>query len=62
MRLNDVLSSLCSYDPRNPDNVIDPEEPDYKPEKCCCDNCFYGRTELALEIVRLRQIIENESK
>jgi hypothetical protein len=23
-------------------------------KNCACDNCFYGRTELALEILRLR--------
>lgn len=62
MRRNDVLSRLCSYDPRDPNNVIDPEEPEYEPEKCSCDNCFYGRTELALEVIRRWQFIENESK
>lgn len=57
MKHNYILSRLCSYDPRNPDNIIDPDdpdEPDYRPEKCSCDNCFYGRTELAEEVLKLR--------
>lgn len=51
------LTSLCHYDRRNPDNVLEPEDEGWFPEsgttgdlgddKCYCDNCFYGRTAMA---------------
>lgn len=51
-----VLESLCYYDSRNPDNVL--EHIDYSEEEyrllegdCLCDNCFYGRTKLASYII-----------
>jgi len=49
--------NLCYYDTRNP--YFHPEIA--KPDKpvCYCDNCFYGRTELANEILNLRN--NNES-
>jgi hypothetical protein len=28
-----------------------------KPKNCYCDNCFYGKTELAEEILRLRRLL-----
>lgn len=54
-----LIQRLCYYDPRNPDydsdNVegIEPMRPG-----CMCDNCFYGRSELADEILKLRKEIE----
>lgn len=56
MEHKEVLMNLCMHDPRNPDNKDDPEFADvYKArEKCYCDNCFYGRTRLALEILRIK--------
>lgn len=56
-----VEPRFCAYDPRNPDYVeayMDPgeERPQYDPkEDCSCDNCFYGRTVLSLELLRLRK-------
>lgn len=53
MERKDIYENLCSYDKRSPD--YDPED-DPKPKSktgCYCDNCFYGRTSLALEILRL---------
>lgn len=50
MERKDIYENLCSYDKRSP--YYDPEN--NKAKKCCwCDNCFYGRTVLALEILRL---------
>lgn len=49
MELEDVLENLCVYDNRNPLKFSDEE----RKEDCYCDNCFYGRTELAEEILKL---------
>ncbi len=52
MTKNDVFSNLCSYDKRNPDCVLDPD--DEIPNNlghCFCDNCFYGRNVLALKLL-----------
>ena len=57
-----VYTKLCSYDRRNPDGVMDygdeqllEDIPDTKSlvTPCYCDNCFYGRTKLALYIINL---------
>ena len=54
MKKADILKNLCSYDERNPGNVLDLMFDVGVPKgKCVCDNCFYGRTELALKIVEL---------
>ncbi len=55
---------LCYYDARNPNNALshlqegEPEENSYQEEGvdfaakgCMCDNCFYGRTKLATQII-----------
>jgi len=65
MNKKEVLESLCYYDKRNPDCSMDDEEiEDHKQsllreskkldynKKCSCDNCFYGRTELANELLK----------
>ena len=63
MELNKILSNLCYYDKRNPNNDL--EYLDYsdaeialKTKNCSCDNCFYNRTQLAEEILRLRKLIK----
>lgn len=52
-----ILVNLCYYDNRNPDNVLDlMEEEDkklFQIEKCYCSNCFYNRTKLANELVKM---------
>ena len=62
--MKEVISSLCSYDTRNPDFIDTGElfgddwiEETRKPyeKDCGCDNCFYGRSRLAVEILRLRK-------
>lgn len=56
MEKEKILENLCYYDSRNPDCTLDEDEikerKTRKP-KCSCDNCFYGRTELAEEILKL---------
>ena len=52
----EICERLCYYDPRNPkykDMYVDFEdvrEPRLTP--CYCDNCFYGRDKLALELLK----------
>lgn len=56
MPMTDVLESLCVYDARNPlsAHLLDDDDPAQPRDSCTCDNCFYGRDRLALEIIRLR--------
>ena len=54
MKEEEIFQNLCIYDKRHPDY----DEDVFRfttPDGCGCDNCFYGRTELALEILRLRE-------
>jgi hypothetical protein len=55
----EILSNLCYDDRRNPeyDDVYgwwDEEDRPTRKDDCYCDNCFYRRDRLALEILRLR--------
>lgn len=64
MKEEEILSNLCYYDPRNPDSIkqdIEEREQQAKikaEKECFCDNCFYRRTELAEEILRLLPLIK----
>jgi len=58
MTNKEILSNLCAYDKRNPENQSDWGE---AKTPCYCDNCFYGRTELAEYILKLKEA-QNESK
>lgn len=60
----DPCKSLCTYDKRNPygylscgpiddDDVAQPRQ-----QGCACDNCFYGRDKLAMEVIRLRAALK----
>lgn len=61
MTIEEIKLKLCVYDRRNPDfdmteeNGYDKEEIDatgnFSQEDCACDNCFYGRTKLAEELL-----------
>ena len=59
-----VLESLCYHDPRHPDyadlHMEDDDDSIREPRNvwCFCDNCFYGRDELALEIIRLQLLVK----
>ena len=60
MKKEKVFDNLCSYDERNPSfaDLYFPEDGDEKPtprKNCFCDNCFYRRDILALEIIRLME-------
>lgn len=55
---DEILGRLCWYDPRNPDydaEFADGRQPAEK--MCSCDNCFYGRHKLAVEIISLRETL-----
>lgn len=62
MTEQEIKEELCYYDTRNPDNVAihgmtedEIKEEGYgehKKENCFCDNCFYGRTKLAEELLK----------
>ena len=58
MNLLELKGNLCSYDKRNPWYEIDEDEQDAPRTDCSCDNCFYGRTPLALEIIKLSQVVD----
>jgi len=59
----EVTENLCTRDRRHPswDLLYGAEEEDEIPpprEGCVCDNCFSGRDELAVEILRLHAMME----
>ena len=59
MDIQEVYSNLCYKDTRNPLYYHDPDEEPEKPrDNCYCDNCFYGRDELAVYILRLIDILD----
>lgn len=68
--LDDIVESLCDYDLRRKDGYWDERKiADFEngnlesyeiafPDKhCCCNNCVYGLSELANEILRLKNFI-----
>lgn len=66
MKIKEISEKLCHYDTRNPDGVkVYMDEDELKEcgyttkskKDCVCDNCYYGRTELALYILKLRDAI-----
>ncbi len=62
LNLKDIKRNLCVDDKRNPDyNDLYRDEDDtgVPKENCHCDNCFYGRHELAEGLLRLHDIILN---
>jgi len=59
MKLEAIYENLCYNDKRNPLYIEDEyaDEDEVKVNKdCYCDNCFYRRHELAIEILRLRAL------
>ena len=53
----EVYRNLCVYDKRNPDYITVDDDDYTEPRKdCFCDNCFYNRDVLALEILGYRHI------
>lgn len=53
MTIEEINSKLCYYDPRNPNRVVLDEYPPFPDPGYSCDNCFYGRTRLAEELLRV---------
>ena len=69
MKIKDVATNLCNYDTRNPNGAISyltKEEIEEEGlttkanDDCACDNCFYGRTELAEYIIKLKGQLNDE--
>lgn len=61
MTLNDIKNNLCYYDNRNALHFYIDEDEEI-PDRCYCDNCFYGRTELAEELIKLINIYQIPQK
>lgn len=60
----EIYNHLCIYDPRNPlyqefAAYLDDEELRSARANCACDNCFYGRNKLAVELLKERSINRN---
>lgn len=58
MTTPEVYERLCWYDKRNP-NYVEQNENDIRAPRilCVCDNCFYGRDKMAMEIIKLQEEI-----
>jgi len=60
---DEILNALCYYDERSP-SYTKPDQWDIdngyttppRLRDCSCDNCFYGRDKLALEIIKLKKL------
>lgn len=66
MKEEEIAKKLCYYDTRNPNGVKsymtkeEIKELGYTAtsrQHCSCDNCFYGRTKLALYILKLKNVM-----
>lgn len=62
MTLNEIKSSLCYWDSRNPNGVGVDDEDLKERIVCYCDNCFYGRTQLAEELIKLINLYQIPQK
>lgn len=54
MNRQEVLENLCYYDKRNPTlfHLVEEQDSPKEERECYCDNCFYGRHELAEELLK----------
>ena len=55
---NEIKINLCNYDEHNPYNILDLFEDDDRQQPrngCVCDNCFYGRDKLAVQVLEARR-------
>jgi hypothetical protein len=62
MNIEQIYSYLCVYDSRHPDYQSLVEASQSRKEGYCCGNCFWKRDSLALEILRLHEIINSSNK
>ena len=53
MSTEEILNNLCYYNKRNPNGFSDDDDVQTNRDNCSCDNCFYGRNKLALEIIKI---------
>ena len=51
MTEQEIFENLCYYDPRTPDCDPEADGRTPRPPGCMCDNCFYGRDELAMALL-----------
>ena len=58
MKQETIFENLCYYDKRNPENSMFTEE-EHAEGRCFCNNCFYGITPLAEEILSQNLRISN---
>ena len=63
MKLEEIYSNLCTYDPRSPyyedlKHCLEDEIPEPRRKDCGCDNCYHGCDKLANEL--LKSAIEKE--
>jgi len=59
MKEETIFENLCIYDERNPNYYqggFDEDEKRKPRINCNCDNCFYGKDKLALEIIKLKTL------
>jgi hypothetical protein len=62
MNNEEIYWNLCTNDPRHPlyNDLHDEYDIEYfKNGECYCDSCFNGKTKLALEILRLRELLDD---
>ena len=59
MKDSEIFDNLCVYDPLNPYyqemmdiGMYDEGETPEPRDNCFCDNCFYGRDKLAVELLK----------
>lgn len=58
MSYEEIKSNLCYYDRDNPNNNLDAYDEEDRPQPrngCGCDNCFYGRDKLAMQILETQR-------
>jgi hypothetical protein len=59
MSEQEIKTNLCYYDPENPNSNLDAYDdedlPQPRTEGCCCDNCFYGRDKLAMQLIEAKR-------
>ena len=53
MKPEDFYRHLCWNDKRHPDFLAYEDDTIHLDLPCYCDNCFYGRTALALTIIQI---------
>lgn len=57
MSTEEIKESLCVYDKRNPYYTKEAEK--INKTDCYCDNCFRGKHQLANELLKVKQELED---